>query len=83
MAAPIQSVATARAVALVAARREPAEHLGRSLADLINQPDEFAAALRRGLVDLADPDRLVGHPAWSRIHALACSCRRWGCLGLR
>jgi 3-methyladenine DNA glycosylase AlkD len=60
MAAPVQSVATQRAVALVAARREPAEHLGRSLADLINQPDEFAAALRRGLVDLADPDYLEG-----------------------
>jgi DNA alkylation repair enzyme len=60
MAATIPSVATARAVALVAARREPAEGLGRSLAELINQPDEFAVMLRRGLVELADPEYLEG-----------------------
>jgi len=60
MAAPPASETTARAVALVAARREPAEHLGRSLAALINEPDGFAAAFRDGLSDLADPEYLDG-----------------------
>ena len=60
MANTTPSVATARAVALVAARREPAEQLGSSLAELINQPDEFATALRQGLVKLADPECLEG-----------------------
>lgn len=60
MADTVQSAATARAVALVAARRESAEQLGRSLAELINQPDEFATTLRRGLVKLSDPEYLDG-----------------------
>jgi 3-methyladenine DNA glycosylase AlkD len=55
MAAAPPSETTARAVALVAARREPAETLGRSLADLIHDSEAFAAALRQGLADLADP----------------------------
>lgn len=54
------SGATARAVALVAERRGPAESLGRSLSDLANDPDGFAAALRRGLTALADPEYLDG-----------------------
>jgi 3-methyladenine DNA glycosylase AlkD len=58
-AAP-SSAATARAVALVAERRGPAEALGRSLAELTNDPDTFAAAIRRGLTELADPDYLAG-----------------------
>ncbi|MEX1169566.1 MAG: DNA alkylation repair protein [Chloroflexota bacterium] len=60
MADTVPSKTTARAVALVAARREPAEHLGRSLAALINDPDGFAAAFRHGLTDLADPEYLDG-----------------------
>ena len=60
MTAPTQSEVTARAVAFVAERRDPAEALGTSLAELTNEPDAFAAALRRGLADLADPDYLAG-----------------------
>jgi len=60
MTAPTQSAVTARAVAFVAERRDPAEALGTSLADLTNDPDAFAAALTRGLADLADPDYLAG-----------------------
>jgi 3-methyladenine DNA glycosylase AlkD len=60
MTAPTQSEVTARAVAFVAERRDPAEALGTSLAELTNDPDAFAAALRRGLADLADPDYLAG-----------------------
>jgi 3-methyladenine DNA glycosylase AlkD len=59
VASPI-SPTTARAVALVAERREPAEALGRSLGELANDPDAFVVALRRGLVDLSDPDYLEG-----------------------
>lgn len=54
------SPATARAVALVAERRGPAEALGRSLAEHLHDPDGFVAALRRGFVELADPDYLAG-----------------------
>jgi len=60
MTAPTQSPVTARAVAFVAERRDPAEALGTSLADLSNDPDAFAAALKRGLADLADPEYLAG-----------------------
>jgi 3-methyladenine DNA glycosylase AlkD len=60
MTATPQSEATARAVAFVAARREPAEALGSSLAGLSNDPDAFAAALTRGLAALADPEYLAG-----------------------
>jgi 3-methyladenine DNA glycosylase AlkD len=60
MTAPTQSDVTARAVAFVAERRDPAEALGTSLADLSNDPDAFAAALKRGLADLADPEYLAG-----------------------
>ena len=42
------------------ARREPAEALGRSLAELTNDPDAFTAALRRGLAALSDPEYLEG-----------------------
>ena len=54
------SSATARAVALVAERKPKAEALGRRLADLVNDPDAFAAALNRGFVQLADPEYLDG-----------------------
>jgi 3-methyladenine DNA glycosylase AlkD len=60
MAATPTSATTARAVALVAERRDPAEQLGASLAEHLNDPDSFAAALRRGLTDLADPEYLEG-----------------------
>jgi 3-methyladenine DNA glycosylase AlkD len=60
MAPPNPSETTARAVAFVAAHRDPAEGLGASLADLSNDPDAFADALTRGLVGLADPEYLAG-----------------------
>jgi 3-methyladenine DNA glycosylase AlkD len=59
-ATAVTSEATARAVAFVADRREPAEALGASLADFTNDPDGFAAALDRGLSTLADPAYLAG-----------------------
>ena len=54
------SPVTARAVAFVARHLEPAEAIGISLAELINDPDAFAADLRLGLTSLADPDYLAG-----------------------
>ncbi len=50
------SPVTARAVAFVADHKPAAEALGTSLADSINDPDGFAAALRTGLDGLADPE---------------------------
>jgi 3-methyladenine DNA glycosylase AlkD len=74
MAATATSETTARAVALVAARREPAERLGTSLAPLVNDPDAFASAMRRGLADLADPEYLEGQrrvaPGIGAIHGV-------------
>ena len=52
------SATTARSVAFVSERREKAETLGRSLAELTNDPDGFARALGGGLADLADADYL-------------------------
>jgi 3-methyladenine DNA glycosylase AlkD len=60
MAAPAASEVTVRAVAFVAAHRDPAEALGASLADLSSDPDAFAHALTRGLASLADPEYLAG-----------------------
>jgi 3-methyladenine DNA glycosylase AlkD len=54
------SAATRRAVAFVADRRGPAEHLGETLADWVNDPDAFVPRLREGLAGLADPDYLDG-----------------------
>jgi 3-methyladenine DNA glycosylase AlkD len=54
------SVATERAVALVAARRPAAEQLGRALAGLTGDPDRFAARLHAGLASLADPEYVEG-----------------------
>jgi 3-methyladenine DNA glycosylase AlkD len=56
----ITSSTTARAVALVAERREPAERLGAALAEHLNDPDAFVAAIRRGFRELADPEYLDG-----------------------
>ena len=49
------SPVTARAVAFVAEHKPAAEALGVSLAEYIQDPDAFAAALRAGLEELADP----------------------------
>ncbi len=54
------SPTTARAVAFVAAHRDPAETLGTALAELVNDPDAFATALSRGLAGLADLEYLAG-----------------------
>jgi hypothetical protein len=50
----LPSQVTARAQALVAERLPLARGLGDSLADLILYPEEFVAALRDGLIELAD-----------------------------
>ncbi len=55
-----RSAATTRAVAFVAARRQPAEELGRRLADVVGDPDVFATQLRSGMEALADPDYVAG-----------------------
>ena len=49
------SEVTARAVAFVEAHKPAAEALGTSLADLSQDPEAFADALRAGLAALADP----------------------------
>ena len=54
------SEVTARAVVFVADHKPEAEALGAALADLINDPDAFAAALTTGFQHLADPDYLAG-----------------------
>jgi 3-methyladenine DNA glycosylase AlkD len=54
------SPVTERAVAFVADHKPAAEELGRSLAELTGDPEAFAAALSRGLADLADPEYLEG-----------------------
>ena len=68
------SEVTARAVAFVAAHREPAERLGTSLADSLNDPDGLALALRHGLETLADPEYLEGQrriaPGIGAIHGV-------------
>ena len=54
------SPVTERAVAFVAEHKPQAEELGRNLADVLSDPEAFAAALRAGLLALADPDYLEG-----------------------
>ena len=54
------SPVTERAVAFVADHKAAAEELGRGLADVVGEPDAFAAALSRGLNGLADPEYLEG-----------------------
>jgi 3-methyladenine DNA glycosylase AlkD len=58
--APTRSETTERAVAFVAAHRQPAEVLGSSLAEHLNDPDAFARALTAGLRTLADPEYVAG-----------------------
>jgi 3-methyladenine DNA glycosylase AlkD len=54
------SPVTARAVAFVAEHKAAAEALGDGLAEHLHDPDSFAAALRAGLEELADPEYLEG-----------------------
>jgi 3-methyladenine DNA glycosylase AlkD len=54
------SATTARAVAFVAEHKLGAEALGVRLAEHVQDPDAFAAALRDGLAGLADPEYLAG-----------------------
>lgn len=54
------SEVTARAVAFVADHKPGAEALGADIAELTNDPEEFAAALTAGLQRLADPEYLEG-----------------------
>ena len=56
MTAATVSPITQRATAFVADRRAAAEALGRRLADDIDDPDRFAAALSDGFSGLADPE---------------------------
>ena len=55
-----RSEVTARAVAFVAAHRDEAEALGRSLADSVHDPDAFARELEAGFARLADPEYQEG-----------------------
>jgi 3-methyladenine DNA glycosylase AlkD len=54
------SAATQRAVAFVAEHKPAAEQLGRSLGDVVGDPETFVAELRSGLQALADPEYLEG-----------------------
>lgn len=54
------SAATAHAVAFVAEKKPRAEEIGRELADLTGDPEDFARTLRSGMQELADPEYLEG-----------------------
>jgi 3-methyladenine DNA glycosylase AlkD len=54
------SAVSERAAALVAERRERSEEIGRDLAELTDEPEAFATALREGLTSLADPEYEAG-----------------------
>jgi 3-methyladenine DNA glycosylase AlkD len=56
---PVSQI-TARATAFVAERRGPAEAIGVSLSDWVNDPDAFVKQLRSGLIGLADPAYVDG-----------------------
>jgi 3-methyladenine DNA glycosylase AlkD len=51
---------TERAVAFVADHKASAEELGRSLGDLVGEPEAFATALTGGLAELSDAEYLDG-----------------------
>jgi 3-methyladenine DNA glycosylase AlkD len=74
MTTATMSPITARATALVADRRPEAEALGRRLADDLQDPGAFAAALHDGLARLADPEYLEGQrriaPGIGRLHGV-------------
>jgi 3-methyladenine DNA glycosylase AlkD len=54
------SATTVRAVRFVADHKPAAEALGRRLANLVGEPDDFAHALSEGFAALADPEYLAG-----------------------
>jgi 3-methyladenine DNA glycosylase AlkD len=68
------SRATEHATAFVATHQDAAQRLGRSLAELVQDPDAFALALREGLAELADPAYLEGQrlvaPGIGTIHGV-------------
>jgi 3-methyladenine DNA glycosylase AlkD len=68
------SATTARAVAFVSERRERAEALGRSIAELSNDPDGFARALGDAWAELADPEYHKGQhrvaPGLGAVHGV-------------
>jgi len=59
-ARPATSAATLHAVAFVDAHLRRAERLGRSLAEAVPDPEEFARRLADTLAELADPAYLAG-----------------------
>ncbi len=59
-ARPGDQPTTDGASTIVAARRPAAERLGHSLAELVGDPDEYAAALVAGLTELGDDACLAG-----------------------
>jgi 3-methyladenine DNA glycosylase AlkD len=71
---PVSSAATAHADAFVASHRAAAEHLGTALAELVQDPEAFAQALRTGLAALHDPAYLDGQrlvaPGIGTIHGV-------------
>jgi 3-methyladenine DNA glycosylase AlkD len=54
--ADLPSAITKRAAAFVAEHTAEAQGLGRSLADLVEEPEDFVVVLREGLARLADED---------------------------
>jgi 3-methyladenine DNA glycosylase AlkD len=56
----LTSEVTKRARVFVAEHLDEARGLGQTLADLIDEPEEFVATLRDGLQRLADPEYAVG-----------------------
>jgi 3-methyladenine DNA glycosylase AlkD len=54
------SPTTERAAAFIAEHRADAEALGHGLAEHVGDPEAFAAALREGLLRLADPEYVEG-----------------------
>lgn len=56
----VTSAVTEASIRFVAAHRDQAVALGDRLADLIGEPDAFAAALVEGLAEIADPSFIAG-----------------------
>jgi 3-methyladenine DNA glycosylase AlkD len=72
--APVTSAATDHADAFVAAHRGAAQALGTALAELVQDPEGFALAVRSGLAGLTDPAYLDGQrlvaPGIGTIHGV-------------
>jgi 3-methyladenine DNA glycosylase AlkD len=60
VAAPATSATTVASQQFVAAHLARADELGKSLADLVGDPDAFVAALRSGFAELGDPTFVAG-----------------------